>query len=203
MEHGGTHAPGVCLRPHRAHAAVAGVSAPRDTMIKQGAIKSHGPLFDAFAATRPRHRSRAGAAPCPQGTWRTSKTRRRGSSPASTSTASSPLAPALAPAPGAARSPAATAAASSRARRHAAPACCQDREALEAAPSGIVSGLDLGRLISSRSLGSLRKVAAEATAAGARVFTDLHDALPNPLDASNEEGEDRVGLEIIEKFPMR
>ncbi|KAE8780213.1 putative beta-1,3-galactosyltransferase 19 [Hordeum vulgare] len=77
------------------------------------------------------------------------------------------------------------------------------REALEVAPSGIVSGLDLGRLISSYSVGSLRKVATEAAAAWARVFADLHDALPDPLDASNEEGEDRVGLEIIEKFPMR
>ncbi|KAI5008775.1 hypothetical protein ZWY2020_009823 [Hordeum vulgare] len=64
-------------------------------------------------------------------------------------------------------------------------------EALEAAPSGIVSGLDLGRLNSSRSGGSLRKVAAKAAAAGARVFADLHDALPDLLDASNEEGEDR------------
>ncbi|KAI4992848.1 hypothetical protein ZWY2020_007161 [Hordeum vulgare] len=34
-------------------------------------------------------------------------------------------------------------------------------------------------------------VAAEAAAAGARVFADLHDALPDLLDASNEEGEDR------------
>ncbi|KAI4994172.1 hypothetical protein ZWY2020_029220 [Hordeum vulgare] len=57
-----------------------------------------------------------------------------------------------------------------------------NREALEAAPSGIVSGLDLGRLISSRSGGSLRKVTAEAAAAGARVFVDLHDALPDPLN---------------------
>ncbi|KAE8795661.1 putative beta-1,3-galactosyltransferase 19 [Hordeum vulgare] len=56
------------------------------------------------------------------------------------------------------------------------------REALEAAPSGIVSGLNLGRLISSRSGSSLRKVAAEAAAAGARVFADLHDALPDPLN---------------------
>ncbi|KAE8811895.1 Farnesyl pyrophosphate synthetase [Hordeum vulgare] len=73
------------------------------------------------------------------------------------------------------------------------------REALEVAPSGIVSGLDLGHLISSYSVGSLRKVGTEAAAAWARVFVDLHDALPDPLDASNEEGEDRVGLEIIEK----
>ncbi|KAE8782113.1 phosphatidylinositol transfer protein PDR17 [Hordeum vulgare] len=57
-----------------------------------------------------------------------------------------------------------------------------NREALEAAPSGIVSSLDLGRLISSRSGGSLRKVTAEAAAAGARVFADLHDALPDPLN---------------------
>ncbi|KAM3261321.1 hypothetical protein ACQJBY_052157 [Aegilops geniculata] len=60
------------------------------------------------------------------------------------------------------------------------------REALEAAPSGIVSGLDLGRLNSSRAGGSLRKAAAEAAAAGARVFADLYAlggaSLPDPLD---------------------
>ncbi|KAE8813642.1 putative beta-1,3-galactosyltransferase 19 [Hordeum vulgare] len=79
-----------------------------------------------------------------------------------------PLGPAPAPAP----------------RARGRPSKRAHREALEAASSGIVSGLDLGRLNSSRSDGSLRKVAAEAAAAGARVFADL-------LDASNEEGEDR------------
>ncbi|KQK12625.1 hypothetical protein BRADI_1g04957v3 [Brachypodium distachyon] len=60
------------------------------------------------------------------------------------------------------------------------------RETLEAAP-GIVSGLDLRRLNSSRS-GSLRKVAAEAAAAGARVFSELQ-ALAGTLSASSDEEE--------------
>jgi hypothetical protein len=45
------------------------------------------------------------------------------------------------------------------------------RETLEAAAAaGIVSGLDLARINSSRTSGSLCKVAAEAAAIGARVF---------------------------------
>uniref|UniRef100_A0ACD5WCG2 Uncharacterized protein n=1 Tax=Avena sativa TaxID=4498 RepID=A0ACD5WCG2_AVESA len=64
------------------------------------------------------------------------------------------------------------------------------RETLEAAPSGIVSGLDLGRLNSSRAGGSLRKVAAEAAAAGARVFANLEEkTLSSPLDDEEKEEE--------------
>ncbi|CAM0876999.1 unnamed protein product [Alopecurus aequalis] len=67
------------------------------------------------------------------------------------------------------------------------------RETLEAAPSGIVSGLDLARLNSSRAGGSLRKVAAEAAAAGARVFADIEGALASPLDASDLEVQEQQG----------
>jgi hypothetical protein len=56
------------------------------------------------------------------------------------------------------------------------------RETLEAAASGIVSGLDLARLNSSRSGGSLRKVAAEAAAIGACVFADLKGTLMSPVE---------------------
>jgi hypothetical protein len=57
------------------------------------------------------------------------------------------------------------------------------RETLEAATaSGIVSGLDLARLNSSRSGGSLRKVAAEAAAIGACVFADLKGTLMSPVE---------------------
>ncbi|XP_047086258.1 hydroxyproline O-galactosyltransferase GALT6-like [Lolium rigidum] len=70
------------------------------------------------------------------------------------------------------------------------PARHAHRETLEAAPSGIVSGLDLTRLNSSRAGGggSLRSVAAEAAASGARVFADLESAaLSHPLDEPLDE----------------
>jgi hypothetical protein len=47
---------------------------------------------------------------------------------------------------------------------------------------GIISGLDLAHLNSSRSGGSLRKVAAEATAIGARVFANLEGTLLSPME---------------------
>ncbi|KAI4994027.1 hypothetical protein ZWY2020_008340 [Hordeum vulgare] len=78
------------------------------------------------------------------------------------------------------------------------PSCCQRREALEAAPSGIVSGLDLGRLISSRSGSFARSPPRPPPGPASSPTTPCP-----PAPTSNEEGEDRVGLEIIEKFPMR
>uniref|UniRef100_A0A0E0KKD3 Galectin domain-containing protein n=1 Tax=Oryza punctata TaxID=4537 RepID=A0A0E0KKD3_ORYPU len=63
---------------------------------------------------------------------------------------------------------------------------------------GIVSGLDLRRLNATRS-GSLRKVAAEAAAAGARVFSELQTlaGTVTELDASREEERSRCPHSIV------
>ncbi|KAL6893873.1 hypothetical protein ACP4OV_007971 [Aristida adscensionis] len=65
--------------------------------------------------------------------------------------------------------------------------------------SGIVSGLDLRHLNSTRS-GSLRKVAAEAAAAGAQVFSDLEaiaTALTSSQDSSDEEERNKCPHSIV------
>ncbi|KAG8098633.1 hypothetical protein GUJ93_ZPchr0013g37845 [Zizania palustris] len=64
--------------------------------------------------------------------------------------------------------------------------------------SGIVSGLDLRHLNATRS-GSLRKVAAEAAAAGARVFSDLQTltGAVTELDASGEEERSKCPHSIV------
>ncbi|XP_052148277.1 hydroxyproline O-galactosyltransferase GALT6-like isoform X1 [Oryza glaberrima] len=63
---------------------------------------------------------------------------------------------------------------------------------------GIVSGLDLRRLNATRS-GSLRKVAAEAAAAGARVFSELQTlaGTVTELDATGEEERSRCPHSIV------